>query len=218
MKRALVPAALLLLAGCQQPGPATQRPYAAAEEGLTLVYINPSLSQDQQAAKRLQVRVDKALDRDDGATVVSKTFTLGLEQPFEAAFVLKDGGVAMLGADGKILMPLLPPGFPDKVSSWTSAAAQFRVLGRGAWNGGAKVLPPDRSNEGVWVECRPASGLVTRTLYLPGLGEVQSDEQQADGTWITVNLLTQYGFTESPVAPQPEPPAPAKPAKKKGKR
>lgn len=215
MKRALVPAALLLLAGCQQPGPALQRPYAAEEEGLTLIYINPSLPQEEQAAKRLQVRVDKALERGDGALVVTKTFTLGVEKPFQATFVLKDGGVAMQAPDGKSEMPFLPAGFPDKAASWTSAGAQFRVLGCGSWTGGAKVLPADRPAEGVWVECRPDPGPATRTLYLPGLGEVQTDERQADGSWSTVNLLTQYGFTESPIAPRDEAPAPAKPAKKR---
>jgi hypothetical protein len=215
VKRALFPAALLLLAGCRQPGPAVPRPYAAEEEGLTLIYINPSLPPAEQAAKRLQVRVAKALEREDGAMVVTKTFTLGLEEPFQTTFILKDGGVAMQGPNGRGELPFLPAGFPETAASWTSAGAQFRVLGRGAWTGGAKVLPADRPAEGVWVECRPSSGPVTRTLYLPGLGEVQSDERQADGVWATVNLLTQYGFTESPITPREEAPAPAKPAKKR---
>lgn len=213
MKRALAPASLLLLAACQQPGPAVQRPYAAAEEGLTLIYINPSLPKDEQDAKRLQVRVDKVVAREDGATVVFKAFTAGLQRPFQATFVLKDGGLALLSPDGKAETPLLPEGFPDRVSSWSGAGARYRVLGRGAWSQGAKVLPSDRAAEGVWVEARPDRGAVARTLYLPGLGEVQTDERQPDGRWVTVNLLTQYGFTDLPAAPAPEQPV-EKPAKK----
>ncbi|MBS1766845.1 MAG: hypothetical protein JST05_05500 [Acidobacteria bacterium] len=215
MKRALVPAALLLLAGCQQPGPAVQRPYAAVEEGLTLVYINPSLPQDEQAAKRLQVRVDKVLEREDGSKLVTKTFSLGVGKPFESTFILKGGGVALAGPDGKSQTPFLPAGFPDQAAAWTTGSSQFRVLGRGAWAASAKVLPSDRSNEGVWVECRSALGPATRTLYLPALGEVQTDERRPDGSWATVNLLTQFGFTESPVTQREDAPAPAKPAKKR---
>ena len=214
MKRALIPASLLLLAACRQPGPAVPRPYAAAEEGLTLVYINPSLPQDQQAAQRLQVRVDKVVDRDDGATAVFKTFTVGVQPPFQATFVLKQGGVALLSPDGKSELPLLPEGFPGRVSSWSRAGVHLRVIGRGAWMLGAKVLPTDRPSEGVWVEARPDRGAVARTLYLPGLGEVQTDERQPDGRWITVNLLTQYGFTDLPMAERAEQPV-AKPAAKR---
>ena len=213
MKRALIPASLLLLTACQQPGPAVRRPYAAAEEGLTLVYINPSLPQEEQAAQRLQVRVDKVLDREDGAQVVFKSFTVGVQLPFQSRFVLKNGGVGLLSPDGKSELPLLPEGFPERTASWTRVGAQFRILGRGAWTSGAKVLPPDRGSEGIWVEARTASGAVSRTLYLPAFGEVQTDERQADGRWLTVNLLTQYGFTDLPMAPPADKPAEA-PAKK----
>ena len=214
MKRLLAPASLLLLAGCQQPGPAVPRPYAAAEEGLTLVYINPSLPQDQQAAQRLQVRVDKVLDREDGATVVAKSFTVGVQLPFQSRFALKDGGVGLLSPDGKSEMPLLPAGFPDSPETWARPGAQCHILGRGAWTMGAKVLPADRVAEGVWVEVRTEDGALSRTLYLPGLGEVQTDERQADGRWVTVNLLTQFGFTDLPMTPPSDKPA-DKPAKKR---
>ena len=216
MKRALVPASLLLLAACQQPGPRIQRPYSAAEEGLTLVYINPALPKDQQDARRLQVRVDRVTTRPDGASVVFKTFTVGVGQPFTSLFVLQGGGLGLLSPDGKSEAQILPKGFPDAENAWTSGTTDYRVIGRGAWLPGADVLPSDRPSEGTWVESRPQSGAAARTLYLPGLGEVQTDEQLPDGSWKTVNLLTQYGFTDLPSAPQPEAaPAPKKPAKRK---
>ncbi len=218
MRRALLPiAALLLLAGCQQPGPAVARSFAPEEEGLTLVYINPSLPQDQQQAERLQVRVEKETDDGKGGRVVTKAFTAGVQLPFRTDTLLKDGGVALLSPDGKGQIALLPEGFPDKVASWSSPAGSFRVLGRGAWVAGAKVLPADRADEGVWVEARSASGAVTRTLYLPGLGEVQTDARQADGRWQTVNLLTQYGFTDAPFTPKEEKPEPVAKKRKQPK-
>ncbi|HET6331076.1 MAG TPA: hypothetical protein VFF76_09845 [Holophagaceae bacterium] len=221
MKRALIPASLLLLTACQQPGPAVLRPYAAAEEGLTLVYINPALPQDQQAAQRLQVRVDNVVDREDGAKVVFKSFTVGVQPPFQSKFVLNNSGLGLLSPDGKSELPLLPEGFPDRVASWTRAGAQFRVLGRGAWILGTKVLPADRGSEGIWVEARTENGAVSRSLYLPAFGEVQTDERQPDGRWLTVNLLTQYGFTDLPMAPpaeqQADPPAKKRAAKTKTK-
>jgi len=214
VKRALFPATLLLLTACQQPGPAVSRPYAAAEEGLTLVYINPSLPQDQQAAQRLQVRVDKVVDREDGAQVVFKSFTVGVQPPFQSTFVLKNGGAGLLSPDGKSELPLLPEGFPDRAAPWTRAGVQFHILGRGAWASGAKVLPSDRDSDGIWVEARTAGGAVSRSLYLPAFGEVQTDERQPDGRWLTVNLLTQYGFTDLPTPPPAEQPAEA-PVKKR---
>jgi hypothetical protein len=214
VKRALIPAALLLLMACQQPGPAVPRLYAAAEEGLTLVYINPSLPQDQQTAQRLQVRVDKVLDREDGAQVVFKSFTVGVQLPFQSKFALKNAGVGLLSPDGKSELLLLPEGFPDRTASWTRAGVQFHILGRGAWTTAAKVLPSDRDSEGVWVEARTGSGAVSRSLYLPAFGEVQTDERQPDGRWLTVNLLTQYGFTDLPMTPPADDPADA-PAKKR---
>lgn len=216
MKRALLPiAALLLLAGCQQPGPSVARAYAPEEEGLTLVYLNPSLPQDQQAAERLQVRVEKVVEGAQGAIVVTKAFTAGVQLPFRTDTLLKDGGVALLSPDGKSQLPLLPEGFPNRTESWSTAAGAYRVLGRGAWVGGAKVLPPDRPAEGVWVENRSVSGAVARSLYLPGLGEVQTDVRQADGRWQTVNLLTQYGFTDAPITPKEEKPTAPEPKKRK---
>ena len=220
MKRALIPASLLLLAGCQEPKPQTPRPYAAAEEGLTLVYINPSLPKDQQDAKRLQVRVDKVVERSDGALAVFKTFTVGLEKPVQAILILKDGGLGLLSPDGKNEAPMLPAGFPDATGSWSLGSAAYRVLGRGAWVRGEGVLPDDRRSDGVWVEMH-AGAKTARTLYLPGIGEVQTDELRPDGSWTTVNLLTQYGFSDIPSAPPMqgvEEPPPQKPAKRAKKR
>lgn len=212
--RALLPAALLLLLGCQQPGPQLPQPYAAAEEGLTLVYLNPSLPGAEQAARRLQVRVDKVADREDGAKVVFKSFTVGTQPPFQATFVVKGDGVGLLSPDGKAETAILPAGFPEGPQSWTRGGVAYRILGRAAWTGASRVLPEDRRNDGIWVEARPERGPVTRTLYLPGLGEVQSDERAPGGAWMTVNLLTQYGFTDLPASAAPAPEAaPAKPAK-----
>ena len=213
MKRVLAAASLLVLAACQQPGPPQPKTYATSEEGLTLVFMDPSLPKDQQDAQRLQVRVDKVVDRDDGAIVVFKSFTVGLHEPFQALFVEKDGGVGILSADGKVETPVLPVGFPDSTAVWSRGGVTYQILGRGSWVHGAHVLPSGRASEGVWVEARPARGAVTRSLYLPGLGEVETDERLPDGRWSTVNLLTQYGFTELPQAPVPET-APSKPAPK----
>lgn len=218
MKRALVPASLILLSACRQPGPQIQRPCAAAQEGLTLVHINPSLPSDQQAAKRLQIRVDRVASGADGALIVTQSFTEGLAQPTTATIVIRQGGASRVSADGKTETALLPPGFPDAAASWTSPAGTSRVIGRGAWVQGAKVLPPDLLSEGVWVECRPEQGPVARSLYLPGLGEVQTDERQSDGRWVTVDLLTQYGFTDLPPALVQAPAPETKPAAKRAKR
>lgn len=216
MKRALFPvAALLLLAGCQQPGPAVQRPYAPDEEGLTLAYMDPSLPQDQQQDRRLQVRVEKVLDDGNGGLIVTKSYTTGMRVPLRLETRLSHGSVALLTTEPKGQATLLPEGFPESVSTWSTPRATYRIVGRGAWTMGAKVLPADRSTEGVWVEARAVTGEVWRTLYLPGLGEVQSDALLPNGQWQVVNLLTQYGFTDPPVTPKDEaaPERPAKPRK-----
>lgn len=215
--RALLPAALLLgLAACRQPGPQVPRPYTAAEEGLTLVYLNPSLPGAEQAARRLQVRVDRVADREDGAQVVFKSFTVGTQPPFQATFVVKGDGVGLLSPDGKAETAILPAGFPEGAQSWTRGEVVYRILGRAAWSGAASVLPEDRREDGIWVEARTAQGALTRTLYLPGLGEVQSDERAPSGAWVTVNRLVQYGFTELPASAAPAPeaaPAPTHPTR-----
>ncbi|HEU4951938.1 MAG TPA: hypothetical protein VFT46_08285, partial [Holophagaceae bacterium] len=157
-RHALLPATLLLgLAACRQPGPQIPRPYTAAEEGLTLVYLNPSLPGAEQAARRLQVRVDKVVDREDGALVIFKSFTVGTQPPFQATFVVKGDGVGLLSADGRTETAILPAGFPDGPQTWTRGDVAYRILGRAAWSGAASVLPEDRRAEGgvgTWVEAR----------------------------------------------------------------
>ncbi|MBS1784460.1 MAG: membrane lipoprotein lipid attachment site-containing protein [Acidobacteria bacterium] len=217
MKRALVPASiLLLLAGCQQPGPSVARPFAPEEEGLTLVYLNPSLPSDQQQAQRLQVRVEKVVEGPKGGQVITKSFASGVQPPFRTDTLLKDGGVALLSPDGKSQISLLPEGFPS-LEGWSTPAGTYRVLGRGEWVARGSVLPADRPAEGVWVESRSLSGSVTRSLYLPGLGEVQTDLRQSDGHWQTVNLLTQYGFTDAPITPKEDKPEPTPKKRKRSK-
>lgn len=123
MKRALVPASiLLLLAGCQQPGPSVARPFAPEEEGLTLVYLNPSLPSDQQQAQRLQVRVEKVVEGPKGGQVITKSFASGVQPPFRTDTLLKDGGVALLSPDGKSQISLLPEGFPS-LEGWSTPRA-----------------------------------------------------------------------------------------------
>jgi hypothetical protein len=50
---------------------------------------------------------------------------------------------------------------------------------------------------GVWVEASRKEGAKRRTLYLQGLGEVETLEWRG-GEWVAVNRLVGRGFTDLP--------------------
>ncbi|HJW08054.1 MAG TPA: hypothetical protein VJ483_00370 [Holophagaceae bacterium] len=177
------------------------------DAGLTLVFIDPELSPAEQAEQRLQVRVDHVNLLEDGSTIVHKELTRGLERPFSTAVRVARGGVSLVNDQGKLESQLLPEGFPDSVSSWDIHGTHFFVVGRAAWNGPA-ILPRDSDPVGIWVEARPAHGLRSRSLYLKGLGEVETLEERPGGAWVCVNLLQQRGYLDVPAqAPTPAPAA-----------
>jgi hypothetical protein len=172
------------------------RVYGPWEEGLTLAYEDPSVPQPQRSRERLQVRVAKASFQADGSGTVQLDYA---SQRGSLRLVLRHhaGGIALLGPDGKVLAQLLPEGFPN-TSAWEDRGTAFHVVGRATWDG-ASILPSTSSAVGVWVEARPTQGPLRRTLYLPSLGEVESQEFR-QGTWVAVNRLVARGFTDLPTS------------------
>lgn len=193
--RFLAPAAVLLLATACLPQP-QGRIYGPTEEGLTLAYEDPTLPQPQRSQERLQVRVAKTSFQGAGSGTVQVDYT-SLRGSLTLVLRHQDGGIALLGPDGKALARILPEGFP-RTSAWEDRGTAFHVLGRATWDG-AGLLPASASSVGFWVEARPAQGAPRRTLYLPGLGEVESKELR-DGVWVTVNRLVARGFTDLPIS------------------
>jgi hypothetical protein len=188
----LMPAVLLLALACQPRAAAPV--YGPWEEGLTLVFEDPSLPEPQRSANRLQVRVARSAIQPGppGLVQLDLANTRG-----QMSLLLKhqDGGIALVEESGRVLAQSLPAGFPG-TAAWTDRGTEFRVVGRAAWEG-ASILPATSDPVGVWVEGRPAQGPRRRTLYLPNLGEVESREERA-GTWVTVNRLVARGFTDLP--------------------
>lgn len=203
MKRLAAATVLLLLGGCKPLPelPGASAPYAQVEAGLALVFVDPELKGADQFARRLQVRVDRSFQAEDGSLVVSKEMLQGVGLPLNVLTRVSKGGVALLDEHGKPVAQLLPEGFPDRTSSWEAHGTRFVVLGRAAW-GGASILPDTSDPVGVWVEARPSNGPRSRSLYLKGLGEVETLEERPGGAWVCVNRLEQYGFP-SPSAPDP---------------
>ncbi len=199
MIRRLVPvAALILLAACQYQARGPLR-YGPWEEGLTLAYEDPSVPEPQRTQQRLQVRVERAAFPSEGDGTVRLDYS-SIQGSLTLVLRHHDGGIALLGADGKPLARLLPEGFP-RTQTWEDHGTAYRVVGRGTWDG-ARILPATSSPVGVWVEAQPAHGPLRRTLYLPGLGEVESLELR-DGAWIAVNRLVGRGFTNLPISRRP---------------
>ena len=186
-----LPALFLALACEPRPAAAVYGPW---EEGLTLAYEDPSQPQPERSANRLQLRVGRS-PLTPGAPQTVQLDLASTRGQMSLLVRHQDGGVALVGEDGRLLSQTLPAGFPG-VDAWTERGTTFRVLGRGAWNG-ASILPATATAVGVWVEARSASGPRRRTLYLPNLGEVESQEERAGG-WLTVNRLVAYGFTDIP--------------------
>ena len=196
LRRILPTAALVLLAACRGPARPQQLPYGPVEEGLTLAYEDPTLPQPQRSQQRLQVRVARARLDDSGNGFVQLTYTT-LQGAMNLLVQHQGGGIALMGADGKPVAQLLPQGFP-RTATWQDHGATFRVLGRGTWDG-ARLLPDTRNPVGIWVEMRPERGPLRRTLYLHGLGEVETQELQGT-VWVTVNRLVSLGFTDLPLS------------------
>jgi hypothetical protein len=188
----LMPAVLLLALACQ---PRTAAPvYGPWEEGLTLVFEDPSQLQPQRSADRLQVRVARSTMQPGAPTLVQLDLANTRGQ-MSLRLRHQDGGIALVGEDGRVLAQTLPAGFPD-VPGWTDRGTEFRVVGRATWEGAA-ILPATSDPIGVWVEARPEHGLRRRTLYLPDLGEVETTEERG-GSWVSVNRLVARGFTDLP--------------------
>ena len=67
--RILVPVALLLALGCERTLSPQRQPFAAWEEGLTLIYEDPRLPDAARFQNRLQVRVAKCTELSGGRLV-----------------------------------------------------------------------------------------------------------------------------------------------------
>ncbi|MDP1833169.1 MAG: hypothetical protein Q8K67_14005 [Geothrix sp.] len=190
------PAALLLGLACQ---PRTDPPiYGPWEEGLTLAFEDPSQPQPQRSANRLQVRVARSAMAPGSPRLVQLDLASTRGQ-LSLLLRHQDGGIALVGEDGQVLAHSLPSRFPD-TAPWVERGTAFRVIGRARWEGAA-ILPPTSDAIGVWVEARSPHGR-RRTLYLPGLGEVEAQEER-DGTWVAVNRLVARGFTDLPILKRP---------------
>ena len=195
----LAPAALALALGCQPQPRAAMPVYGPWEEGLTLAFEDPTLStKAQRSVDRLQVRVARSSMAPGAPRLVQLDLT-SLRGRISMLVRHQDGGIAILGEDGGVVAQTLPAGFPG-TTAWTDRGVQYRVVGRAAWKGADKVLPPTSDPVGVWVEARSPQGPRRRTLYLPNLGEVETQEERG-GSWITVNRLVARGFVDLPAAP-----------------
>jgi hypothetical protein len=194
----VVPALLALSLACQPRGASPV--YGPWEEGLTLAFEDPSQPQPQRSADRLQVRVSRSSMAPGAPRLVQLDLT-NLRGQISLLVRHQDGGIALLGDDGRVVAQTLPPGFPA-TTAWEDRGVQFRVVGRAKWEG-AKLLPATSDPVGVWVEARPLQGPRRRTLYLPNLGEVEAQEEHGDG-WVTVNRLVARGFVDLPPAPLPD--------------
>jgi hypothetical protein len=196
MRLLLVPAALLLCLACQ-PRPAAAV-YGPWEEGLTLTFEDPSLPQPRRTEERIQLRVTRSAIAPGSPRLVQLDLT---STKGRKTLVLKhqDGGITLLGEDGRVTATLLPVNFPE-AAPWVDHGIQFRVIGRARWEGTA-ILPDTADPIGVWVEAS-GQGPRRRTLYLPNLGEVEAQVERA-GAWVTVNRLVAQGFTDLPSTKRP---------------
>lgn len=192
---------LLLAAGCR-PKPSGPAIYGAWEEGLTLTFEDPSEADPRAREEgRFQVRVEKGLadPTRPGAVLLRES---NLRASYAYAVRYEQGGKALFGEDGKLVAWVLPQGFPEQTPEWRDdkLGLAFKVLGSAAWEGDA-IKDVARKGLvdpiGTWVEVRRRDGLLRRTLYLKGLGEVESLEWR-DGKWIAINRLTGRGFTDLP--------------------
>jgi hypothetical protein len=194
VKGGLAVAAILLLAGCDRM--VSKEPaqvYGPGEEGLTLVYADPS----QPAQPRLQMRVAKVESTAEGRRV-TETWS-NVNGQMEITILQREGGVS-IAPPGREPFMVLPPGFPDRTTSWIARGRLGRVIGRSRVDLPGVDLPQGPL-EGVWVEILPLdeAGTARRALYVPDIGEVESLEWRK-GDWIPVNRLVSRGFTDLPVS------------------
>ncbi len=199
MRRWAFAGALLLCTACRPDatGPGIYVPF---EEGLTLVYENPSLATTEaREGSRFQIRVHKGLmdPKVPGRIELTRNTLHSSETSF---FDLEEGGVAVVDAQGVRGSWVLPKGFPG-VTTWSDpkTGLQGRVLGRARWNNDVirraaqeHLIDPT----GVWVEMEQG-GVKRRALYLQGLGEVESQAWSKDH-WETVSRLVGRQFTDLP--------------------
>ena len=197
MNLALPGAALLLLVlvpGCDRVlAPPVPAVYAAWEEGLTLGFEAPGSRQ------RLSVRVQEARPSAAGLAVTETFSTTG--GVWEARLLQKNGGVLLDPDGGRI--PLLPEGFPDRVTRWSSGHSYSWVVGRALADLPGVTFGDPSAQIGVWVETfRPeGGGRRSRTLFLPDIGEAETrDWDPGAGRWVTTNRLVTRGFTDAPPA------------------
>jgi hypothetical protein len=196
LRALLAPAALLLGLACQ-PRPAAPV-YGPWEEGLTLTFEDPSLPHPQRLAERIQLRVTRSAIAPGSPRLVQLdlTSTRGSRTLF---LKHQDGGISLLGEEGRVTATLLPAHFPE-AAPWVDHGTEFRVLGRATWEGAA-LLPATADPIGVWVEAN-GQGPRRRILYLPNLGEVEAQEERS-GAWVPVNRLVARGFTDLPTTRRP---------------
>lgn len=201
MKRHLPPllvGALLLSAGCDRAlHHARGTVYVPWEEGLTLVYEDPTLPPKERFDARLQRRVSSSKVGPEGRRVTITYSSLKSNQTFD--FLTRNGSWVILEGNTP-LMQMLPEGFPESTSRWEdrTTRATFTVLGRGALQDPELQLPDDFDRTGVWVEMDFPSGAKNRIFFLPGIGEAEGFVLK-DGQWIQVNRLVSRGFTDPPV-------------------
>lgn len=192
----LVPAVLLAGLACQ-PRVATPVVYGPWVEGLTLAFADPS--QSQRLEDRMQVRVAHSTMAPSGPGLVK----LDVSSSRSHLTVLvrhHDGGLDLVEESGRVLARLLPANFPG-TPRWVDRGTEFTVVGRALWDGAA-LLPATSDPVGIWVEAKPQQGSKRRTLYLPNLGEVETREER-NGSWVVVNRLVSYGFTDPPAYKRP---------------
>jgi len=204
MKHCLSPvpflAALALLTACErQEEQATI--YAPTVAGTILQFEAFELDNGMKPNDRLQLRIANTKHTDDGLEVTYDYSTM--QGNAKATFLCQqDGGIFQVKADRSKDM-LLPPGFPDKTTSWQWNGVTFQVLGRAKANlRGIELYDPI----GVWVEAiaqfpQPSpllKGGKWRVLALPGIGEVETKVLHK-GSWVTINRLVGIGTSTEPM-------------------
>ncbi|HJV21779.1 MAG TPA: hypothetical protein VJ570_03730 [Holophagaceae bacterium] len=189
---------MLLLPACRfkrQEGPAI---YAPWEEGRTLAYEDPSLpTPDQQRTSRFQVRVAQGLLDPTQPGLVKLTESSMQSAPSTYTLRLEDGGVELLGEDGKVISVRLPKGFPDRCAEWGETKGEltirYRVVGPGAWDNPAHVKNV-HDPIGIWLEVT-AGEAKGRVLYLRGIGQVEQQVWRG-GAWVAVSRLVEMAMTD----------------------